>query len=472
MLSLRHTPTRYACAQKKQLGRPRALKSAAAERPQRERAAVRRPDADAAAPVVPGATKKKSGDESGDEYASEHEEQRTKDDDAFIDHEDDDADLVREYDAQAQDFRDERPEAVGFARKRKRETKRSRSGGELGDAENSAAAATATKGAKRKVDDAAEELRRRTAADKLLHAMAEAARADRVDAKAGRTATQKLRLLPSVRAATASLPMHDLLLDGPALGAEAAAGNNLTICKAFRDWLKPLPPAELPQLTLRSAVYEMLAQLPVASSHLAASRLGEVLLVLSQHPAETPENRKRLERLLERYMRLVFGKSARYDARGIDGMLAAQQEAAAAASAGAPRGGSVLALTAAAAGGADAAAAAGLGALMGGDDTALVSALLAAAAHDPENAASGRGGAEGGASAAAAAEPARQTRHAHVPAPVVMDFVRRPSSDLAGVPAGLSRKALKAAEGTPAAILKKRIVEKKRALKSTVGGLG
>jgi len=449
------------------------LKSVAAERPQRERAAARRPDADAAAPEVPGAAKKKSGDESGDEYASEHEEQRTKDDDAFIDHDDDDADLVREYDAQAQDFRDERPEVVGFARKRKRETKRSRSGGELADAENSAAAATATKGAKRKVDDAAEELRRRTAADKLLHAMVEAARADRVDAKAGRTATQKLRLLPSVRAAAASLPMHDLLLDGPALGAEAAAGNNLTICKAFRDWLKPLPPAELPQLTLRSAVYEMLGQLPVASSHLAASRLGEVLLVLSQHPAETPENRKRLERLLERYMRLVFGKSARYDARGIDGMLAAQQEAVAAASAGAPRGGSALALTAMAAG-ADAAAAAGLGALMGGDDTALVSALLAAAAHDPDNAAPGRGGgAEGGASAAAAAaEPARQTRHAHVPAPVVMDFVRRPSSDLAGVPAGLSRKALKAAEGTPAAILKKRIVEKKRALKSTVGGLG
>jgi hypothetical protein len=265
--------------------------------------------------------------------------------------------------------------------------------------------------------------------------------------------------------------MHDLLLEGTAIGAEAAAGDNVTICRAFRDWLKPLPPAELPQLTLRSAVYEMLALLPVTSQHLAASRLGEVLLVLSQHPRETPENRARLEALLARYMRLVFGKSARYDARGIDGMLAAQEAAA-----GAPRGGTAPGGGAAAGAGvaADDAAAAGLGLLMGGDDTSLVTALLAAA-NDTDAAGGGGAGVVRGTDAGAAVrgaptEPARQTRHARIPAPMVMDFLRRPVGDAGAPLAGPSRKQLKAADETPAALLKKRLVEKKRAMRKAALG--
>lgn len=429
-----------------------------------------RPRRETSGSAVPGAgaadTAKAKGEgepDSGDEYASEHEDHRTKDDDAFIDNEGDDAELVREYEAQKQDFRDDRPD--GFARKRKRDKRSFRGGVELDDGEAAASAAVAAgkKGGKRKVDEAAEEQRRRAVADKLLRAMVDAAKVDRVDAKAGRQAVKKLRLLPEVRAATALLPMHDLLLDGTAIGAEAVAGDNITICKAFRDWLKPLPPAELPQLTLRSAVYEMLAQLPVTSQHLSASRLGEVLLVLSQHPSETPENRTRLESLLARYMRLVFGRSARYDARGIDTMLAAQHESSA------TRSQAAAMLTGAreSRGGADDTAAAGLGVLMGGDDTSLVSALLAAAAHEPD------AGTPAGAAAPGtnvAAEPVRQTRHAHIPAPMVLDFVRRPAVE--ALPSAVpSRKQQKAAGETPAAQLKKRIIDKKRAMrKAALGG--
>jgi hypothetical protein len=46
---------------------------------------------------------------SEDEYASEGEIERTAEDDKFIDEDDENADLVREYDEQ-QTFRDERPE--------------------------------------------------------------------------------------------------------------------------------------------------------------------------------------------------------------------------------------------------------------------------------------------------------------------------------------------------------------------------
>jgi len=59
-----------------------------------------------------------------------------------------------------------------------------------------------------------------------------------------------------------------------------------------------------------------------------------------------------------------------------------------------------------------------------------------------------------------AAEPVRQTRHAHIPAPMVLDFVRRPAVE--ALPSAVpSRKQQKAAGETPAAQLKKRIIDKK-----------
>jgi len=64
------------------------------------------------------------------EYASEHRRimRRKMTGAVHIDNEGDDAELVREYEAQKQDFRDDRPD--GFARKRKRD-KRSFGGGRI-----------------------------------------------------------------------------------------------------------------------------------------------------------------------------------------------------------------------------------------------------------------------------------------------------------------------------------------------------
>jgi hypothetical protein len=312
---------------------PRALgkKSAPIDRPQREVVAKNPGLPGEGAPALPKGKRKSGGNDSGGEYDSEPELERTADDDAFIDRDDDDAELLAEYDADAQDFHDEGPSGRR-TKKKKLSAKRTRNlaEGEGSDLESGAAGASESgkgKGGKKKKEMSDAE--KASIVRELLKEMQNAAKQDRLDRANSKPAVAKLKLIPAVKAAVANQQLQGTLLDGVASGANAdySAASNPTILTLFREWLKPLPGTNLPSLQVRQLVYDSLSvHLPVTPIHLKLSKLGEIIGALSAHPEETSENKLMLKKLMEKISRMIFSKSDRYDRVGIDTILAAQTQ--------------------------------------------------------------------------------------------------------------------------------------------------
>lgn len=461
-------------------------------------------DAAAAAAPQPGvkAAKKGSGKgkkqkearDAGDEYDSGEEMVATAEDDAFIDREGDDDELLAEYDAEGQNF----DEDAGFARKAKAAQaakgkaaarKRKRGGEEEEEGEGGEGGGGKKKGGKgkkREMTDA----QKSDAVEKLIHAMRAAAAKDRSDRKAGVPAVAKLKLLPEVRLACANTSLQELLLEGVAVGSAAdySSSANPTILACFRDWLRPLPGTDLPPLAVRECVYDCVGRLPVAPHHLKDSRLGEVLFALSQAPSESDRNRVLLKTLIDRFSRMIFGKASSYRGGGIDEMLSAQAEAGLVSRAqGASSGGGMVPDAAAAA----AAAAAGMSLPSSDDLDALVGDELEAALAalgDGSAVAGGAGASEGGVvprKSLLPPKPAYEGRHARIPQAVVFDFVARSRPDGAGAPGGaggagaasslssaggVSGMGAGGGKGADASGLRKKLVEKRRELKASASG--
>ena len=238
---------------------------------------------------------------SGDEYDSGDDVQRTAEDDRFIDEDDELADVARDYAEEEQVFDDERPDDYGKGKGKSKPSGRGSSseGGSRKSADPFSETLEAMKKPKAVLMSEAEKDR---ITERLLHRMHDAFVKDEALFKQGEPAVYKLQMLRTVQQMVAVKTLQHNLLEKDILGA-------------FKDWIEPKRDAgkTLPSLTVRTAIYEMLAKLPCQTDHLKRTEgdkkpIGYTILALRKHKLETPENKRALKELMEKWCRPVFRK--------------------------------------------------------------------------------------------------------------------------------------------------------------------
>jgi len=293
-------------------------------------APARSPPAPSSTTPPPTSTKKRKAaaaaedakEDKGAYDESDEEVEETAEDRAFIDDENDDQDLLREYAQEKQNFSedrrdggfDEKEEAgLGAARDEAEEAearKKKKKGENEEDDANPLTQAMKTMKKKKEKEMTQDEKDKVCMA--LLGRMNDAY-LDDVDARGeGRPATQKMALLPVVKRIFNQRTLHNTLLEFDALGA---------VC----DWLRPLADGSLPSLAVRTAMLEVVQPLPAQPEHLkkqnaSGTNVGRVVMKYSRDPRETPSNRRLARQLVEQWSRPVVGRGVSYKS------LATQQE--------------------------------------------------------------------------------------------------------------------------------------------------
>jgi len=235
------------------------------------------------------------GSDDSDAYDSEGDVVRTEEDDKFIDKDDDEDAIMKEYDGDNQNFHDDERD-TSFEKKGKKKGKSSSSSeAQQFQSKNNAAgevlkALQKPKPVKLSVSDM------ENYADRLMISMSTAVKQDDELFKKGEPAVEKLKLLPKVQKAVNLTDLHSTLLTG-------------NILVALKDWIEPKEKF-LPPLHLRTEVYKLLDKLPIETEHLRRSEIGPLITALRKHNEETEPNRHMLKNLIEKWSRLVFGKSA------------------------------------------------------------------------------------------------------------------------------------------------------------------
>lgn len=240
------------------------------------------------------------GAESSDEYDSETDVKKTREDEAFIDADDDDAELLREYDNENQEFRDDRPQ---FPHGR---------GGSNGLMPNEVAKgpkveddplSQALADMKKKKSKELTEAQKGEIAHDLLHKMDKSFHDDRLLYEQQLPAIYKLKLLPNVKKILLMKQLQTTLLD-------------YDLLSVLKSWIEPIDKTALVGLTIRTGIYEILSILPCQTEHIRRSGIGKTLVSLLKHKMETTENKQKIREIIEKWSRPIFGKSV--DARSID----------------------------------------------------------------------------------------------------------------------------------------------------------
>jgi hypothetical protein len=135
----------------------------------------------------------------------------------------------------------------------------------------------------------------------LIRKMENAAKLDEEDVKNGKPAMQKLSLRESVEQAVSMASLHQTLLEHD--------GSRFLII--LKEWISPFHDNKdvLPNLTLRTAIYKMLASLPCKTEELKISEVGKVLVKLRNHPREIPANKLLLKNIIEKWNRIILPSS-------------------------------------------------------------------------------------------------------------------------------------------------------------------
>lgn len=260
--------------------------------------------------------KKKEGYESGDSYDSKT-FARTKEDDDFIDADDEDPEALKELYAE-QHFDDERPDGSDSEdekKKKKVTTKKkssSSSGGgvdkiSLSDDEGEGpSASSALKDAVRRMQKKKKEVKKlpqlEQEASTFLQRMDVAADMDEESISAKKPALKKLGMLSEVMEMLAQKDMQRVLLD-------------LDLLMVCKRWIQPLPPdgKTLGNVTVRRRIIESLSNMTgesgINSTDLKRSGFGKVVMALYKHKSETPELKKMLKTMIEQWSRPIFQKS-------------------------------------------------------------------------------------------------------------------------------------------------------------------
>ena len=256
---------------------------------------------------------KESGYKSGDSYDSETFE-RTKEDDDFIDADDEDPDALKELYSE-QRFEDERPddydsEEEAKARKKGAGGARKSSGGgldkiSLSDEEDGDPSATsALKQAVKRMQRKKKEVKKLPELEEegtaFLKAMDAAADADDEQIAQRKPAMKRLAMLQQVMDMLARKDMVRVLLD-------------LELLSVCKRWVQPLPNGSLGNVTLRRRIMEAISSMTgengVSASDLKQSGFGKVVMQLYMHKSETPEMKKMEKSAIEQWSRPIFQKS-------------------------------------------------------------------------------------------------------------------------------------------------------------------
>jgi transcription factor SPN1 len=241
---------------------------------------------------------KEEGYDSGDSYNSA-DFMRTKEDDDFIDRNDDDPDAINELYAE-QNFHDERPlDWEQEEKKKKKKQRNSRRDDEQEEQEQNPIMLAVSKMKKKKrtqkkLGELEEEVK------EFLTQMERAADLDDGAIRERRPATAKLNMLPRVLEMLARRDLTRLLLDFELLG----------ICKR---WIQPLPNGTLGNVTLRQQLLDAISKMTgndgVNPSDLKRSEFGKVVMTLYMHKSETPAMKRQHKKLIEQWSRPIFQKS-------------------------------------------------------------------------------------------------------------------------------------------------------------------
>ncbi len=223
-------------------------------------------------------------DDSGDEYGSEGEVERTAEDDAFIDGDDDDDDIVKDYNEQKQSFKDDKPDGWDERRYEDHEYDRK----EKGSTWKTAMAAIK----KPKIKEMSD-VEREGLAVKVLDIIVRASNEDDRLFSADQPAIEKLRVLPQVEKMLFVRSIQNTLLDH-------------NVLDALNKWIEPRDSKTLSSLTVRSSVYKMLLSLPCQIDHLRRSGIGKTIIALRKNKLETIENKKMLKEIIEKWTRPIF----------------------------------------------------------------------------------------------------------------------------------------------------------------------
>lgn len=259
--------------------------------------------------------KKKEGYESGDSYDSKT-FARTKEDDDFIDADDEDPEALKELYAE-QHFDDERPDGSDSEDEKKKKKvatkkKSSSSGGgvdkiSLSDDEGEGpSASSALKDAVRRMQKKKKEVKKlpqlEQEASTFLQRMDVAADMDEESIAAKKPALKKMGMLSEVMEMLAQKDMQRVLLD-------------LDLLMVCKRWIQPLPPdgKTLGNVTVRRRIIESLSNMTgesgINSTDLKRSGFGKVVMALYKHKSETPELKKMLKTMIEQWSRPIFQKS-------------------------------------------------------------------------------------------------------------------------------------------------------------------
>ncbi|GMH79769.1 hypothetical protein TL16_g08268, partial [Triparma laevis f. inornata] len=249
-----------------------------------------------------GSENKRDDDE--DSYDSGGEVERTADDDNFLDLDDDDEDMVKEYNEKQSFDREE-----GSSNKKTK--KRSRAEGDTSSAKSD------------NVVDKVMEMMKRQKVKKLgvdeLHnvcseiigKMTAAADADDLAMSQGKPGLEKIKLMPSLIQDMARSDLTRSLLD-------------LNFLSVLVRWISPAKKTgALGNITLRhsllTALSKMSGETGVNNGDLKRSGLGRIVMGLFKHKDETKEMKKIEKSLIEQWSRPIFNKSGNYrDLEGAD----------------------------------------------------------------------------------------------------------------------------------------------------------
>jgi transcription factor SPN1 len=241
-----------------------------------------------------------AGGESSDEYDSETDVKKTKEDDEFIDADEDDAELLREYDNENQEFRDDRPQFPnGRGGSNGLMPNESKNTPKVEDDPLSQALADMKKKKSKELTEA----QKGEIAHDLLHKMDKSFHDDRLLYEQQLPAIHKLKLLPSVKKILLMKQLQMTLLD-------------YDLLSVLKSWIEPIDKTALVGLTIRTGIYEVLSILPCQTEHIRRSGIGKTLVSLLKHKMETTENKQKIREIIEKWSRPIFGKSV--DARAID----------------------------------------------------------------------------------------------------------------------------------------------------------
>ncbi|RMX64570.1 hypothetical protein DD238_005539 [Peronospora effusa] len=218
-----------------------------------------------------------------DEYDSGDDAVATKDDDDFIDRDDDLADVLGEYAEDRQHFDDERPIDEPSTMQEQKDDFFDRTLNSLKTGRSRA-----------KINLSPQEMEQIT--QEVLYRMDKAYADDLASIAQRRPALEKIKFMENALHVLRKIQFQPMLLDF----------DLLTIVK---KWIQPLEDSTLPNVGVRTKMLEMVSKMPVFKEHLKRSGLGKVVMMLMKHPRETIENKELCRSLVERWSRAVFNKT-------------------------------------------------------------------------------------------------------------------------------------------------------------------